>query len=140
MLITDAQITAEYSGALDVWSVGITLPNGTYVGCGCATEAEVPSAKAQVRARCAELLSARSSALKLTADTITDAQINALKSALLAEGHAGSEDVASCSHALPGSTRWEPIADWGESRPVPDAVRRAARARCADLLNERNGR
>ena len=59
MLITDEQITAEYSGELDVWSVGITLPDGTYVGVGCATEAEVPSAKVQVRARCAELLAAR---------------------------------------------------------------------------------
>ena len=77
--------------------------------------------------------------MKLTADTITDAQILVLKADLLAEGHAGSEDVASCSYALPGSTRWEPIADWGESRPVPDAARRDARARCADLLNERNG-
>lgn len=56
MLITDEQITAEYSSELDVWSVGITLPDDTYVGVGCATEAEVPSAKAQVRARCAELL------------------------------------------------------------------------------------
>ena len=54
-LITDAQILAEYNGDLDVWSVGITLPDGRYIGVGCATEAEVPSAKAQVRARCAEL-------------------------------------------------------------------------------------
>lgn len=61
-LITDEQIRAEYNGDLDVWSVGITLPDGTYVGCGCATEAEVPSAKAQVRARCADLLNARSPA------------------------------------------------------------------------------
>lgn len=76
--------------------------------------------------------------MKLTAATITDAQIRALKADLLAEGHAGSEDVAICSYALPGSTRWVPIADWGESLPVPNADRRAARARCADLLNERN--
>ena len=54
-LITDEQIRAEYNGDLDVWSVGVTLPDGTYVGCGCATEAEVPSAKEQVRARCADL-------------------------------------------------------------------------------------
>ena len=59
-LITDAQILAEYNGDLDVWSVSITLPDGTYVGCGCATAAEVPRAKAQVRARCAELAAARS--------------------------------------------------------------------------------
>ncbi len=59
MLITDAQICAEYNGDLDVWSVGVTLPDGTYVGFGCATEAEVPSAKEQVRARCAEILNAR---------------------------------------------------------------------------------
>ena len=57
--ITDAQILAEYNGDLDVWSVGITLPDGTYVGFGCATEAEVPSAKAQVRTRCAALLAER---------------------------------------------------------------------------------
>jgi len=75
--------------------------------------------------------------MTLTADTITDAQILVLKADLLAEGHAGSEDVASCSYALPGSTRWEPIADWGESRPVQAADRLAARARCAELLNER---
>ena len=56
MKLTADTITAEYSGELDVWSVGITLPDGTYVGVGCATKAEVPSAKAQVRARCAELL------------------------------------------------------------------------------------
>ena len=60
--ITDEEILAEYNGDLDVWSVGITLPDGTYVGFGCATEAEVPSAKAQVRARAAELLAARSPA------------------------------------------------------------------------------
>ena len=60
--ITDAQILAEYNGDLDVWSVGITLPDGTYVGFGCATEAEVPSTKEQVRARCAELLAERSPA------------------------------------------------------------------------------
>lgn len=60
--ITDEEILAEYNGDLDVWSVGITLPDGTYVGFGCATEAEVPSAKARVRARCAELLAARSPA------------------------------------------------------------------------------
>jgi hypothetical protein len=56
--ITDEQILAEYSHELGVWSVGITLPDGTYVGFGCATEAEVPLAKADVRARCAELLEA----------------------------------------------------------------------------------
>jgi len=60
MLITDEQILAEYDGAAGVWSVGITLPDGTYVGCACATEAEVPRAKAQVRARCAELHNTRS--------------------------------------------------------------------------------
>ena len=54
-LTTDEQILAKYDGELGVWSVGITLPDGTYVGCGCATEAEVPSAKAQVRTRCAAL-------------------------------------------------------------------------------------
>lgn len=53
--ITDDQICAEYSWELDVWSAGITLPDGTYIGCSCVTEAEVPSAKAQVRARCATL-------------------------------------------------------------------------------------
>jgi hypothetical protein len=60
MLITDEQIRAEYNSELDVWSVGITLPDGTYIGCGCASEAEVPSTKAQVRARCAEILNTRS--------------------------------------------------------------------------------
>ena len=54
--IADEEILAEYNSDLDVWSVGSTLPDGTYVGCGCATEAEVPGAKEQVRARCAELL------------------------------------------------------------------------------------
>ena len=54
-LITDEKILAEYNGELGVWSVGITLSDGTYVGFGCATETEVPSTKAQVRARCAEL-------------------------------------------------------------------------------------
>jgi hypothetical protein len=58
-LIMDEQILAEYNSELDVWSVGITLPDGTYVGFGCATEDEVPSTKAQVRARCAELAAAR---------------------------------------------------------------------------------
>jgi hypothetical protein len=58
-LVTDDQIRAEYNGDLGVWSVGITLPDGTYIGCGCANEAEVPSAKAQVRERCAHLLSTR---------------------------------------------------------------------------------
>jgi hypothetical protein len=58
MLIAYEQISAEYNGDLDVWSVGVTLPDGTYVGCGCATEAEVPIAKQQVRARCADLLNA----------------------------------------------------------------------------------
>jgi hypothetical protein len=61
-MITDDQIRAEYNGDLGVWSVGITLPDGTYIGCGCATEAEVPSAKAQVRERCAHLLNTRSPA------------------------------------------------------------------------------
>lgn len=62
-LITDEQILAEYNGELDVWSVGITLPDGTYVGFGCASEAEVPSAKAQVLARCAELLNSDENAV-----------------------------------------------------------------------------
>ena len=60
--ITEAQyeqITAEYGGELDVWSVGITLPDGTYVGVSCAIEASVPSAKAQVRARCVALFNTR---------------------------------------------------------------------------------
>ncbi len=60
--IADDQIVAEYNGDLGVWSVGVTLPDGTYVGFGCATEAEVAQAKAQVRARCAELAAARSPA------------------------------------------------------------------------------
>jgi len=59
-LITNEQILAEYNGELGVWSVGITLPDGTYIGYGCATEAEIPRAKEQVRARCAEILNARS--------------------------------------------------------------------------------
>ena len=58
-MITDEQIATEFSDELDVWSVGVTLPDGTYVGCGCATEAEIPNAKAEVRARCAEILNAR---------------------------------------------------------------------------------
>ena len=57
--ITDEEILAEHNSELDVWSVGITLPDGTYVGVGCATEAEVPSAKAQVRARCVALFNTR---------------------------------------------------------------------------------
>jgi len=61
-LVTDEQILAEYSSDLGVWSVGLTLPDGTYIGVGCATEAEVPSAKAQVRMRCAELAATRSPA------------------------------------------------------------------------------
>ncbi len=52
-LITDDQILAKYDGELDVWSVGVTLPDGTYIGYGCATEAEIPRAKEQVRALCA---------------------------------------------------------------------------------------
>jgi hypothetical protein len=51
----DEHIHAEYNGELGVWSVGVTLSNGLYVGCGCATENVVPSAKVQVRATCAEL-------------------------------------------------------------------------------------
>jgi hypothetical protein len=57
--ITDDQISAAYNMELGVWSVGITLPDGTYVGCGCATEDEVPLAKVQVRARCAALFNER---------------------------------------------------------------------------------
>jgi hypothetical protein len=53
--VKDEQISVEYSSELDVWSVGVTLPDGTYVGCGCATEAEIPGAREQVRLSCAEL-------------------------------------------------------------------------------------
>lgn len=54
-LITDDQILVAHNG--DVWSVSVILPDGTYIGVGCATEAEVQGAKAQVLERCAELLS-----------------------------------------------------------------------------------
>ena len=57
-MITDDQIEARpYPDDPSVWSVGITLPGGIYVGVACHDEALIPAAKAQVRERCAEILS-----------------------------------------------------------------------------------
>jgi hypothetical protein len=48
--ISDDQIDARaYPDDAAVWSVGITLPDGTYVGVACPDETLVPAAKAQVR-------------------------------------------------------------------------------------------
>ncbi len=56
-VISDDQIEAlPFPDDASVWSVGITLPDGTYVGVACPDEALIPAAKAQVRARCAEVL------------------------------------------------------------------------------------
>jgi hypothetical protein len=60
-VISDDQIEAlPYPDDASVWSVGITLPDGTYVGVACPDEALIPAARAQVRARCAELLNRES--------------------------------------------------------------------------------
>ena len=55
--IFDHQITAlPHPDDPSVWAVGITLPSGVYVGVACHDETLIPSAKAQVRARCAEII------------------------------------------------------------------------------------
>lgn len=69
---------------------------------------------------------------------ISDDCIKALREAALAAGDTGEGGlVGVCHDALPGSKRWEQVADWGESRPVPDRVRAAARGRCASVIAER---
>jgi hypothetical protein len=56
--ITDEQIHAlPHPDDPTVYSVGITLPDGTYVGFAVLDEANIPAARAAVRARCAEILS-----------------------------------------------------------------------------------
>lgn len=56
-MITNDEIEAlPYPDDPTVWSVGITLPDGTYVGVACHDETLILDAKAQVRARCAEIL------------------------------------------------------------------------------------
>jgi hypothetical protein len=56
-VITDDQIAAiPHPDDSSVWSVGVTLPDGTYVGVACHDEGLIPAAKAQVRARCIEIL------------------------------------------------------------------------------------
>jgi hypothetical protein len=55
-VISDDQIAATPHPDSAVWSVGVTLPDGTYVGVACHDEGLIPAAKAQVRARCAEIL------------------------------------------------------------------------------------
>lgn len=79
------------------------------------------------------------SAQRLTADTITDEQIIALRNELLRDNDHGenSDDIGTCHDALPGAERWVAIADWGETRPVSDSDRREARARCVEILNAR---
>ena len=75
----------------------------------------------------------------ITAATITDEQIRELRHIILS-GRRTDDDRALagvCSDALPGSERWMPIADWGETRPVGHADRMDARARCAEILNAR---
>jgi hypothetical protein len=57
--ITDDQIDVLEDYGSGVWSVGITLPNGTYVGVGVSNVDDIPAAKTQVRARCAEIFNAR---------------------------------------------------------------------------------
>jgi len=60
-VISDDQIEVlPFPDDASVWSVGITLPDGTYVGVACPDEALIPVAKAQVRARCAEVLNRES--------------------------------------------------------------------------------
>lgn len=55
-MISDDQIEAlPHPDDSSVWSVGVTLPDGTYVGVACHDEGLIPAAKAQVRARCAEI-------------------------------------------------------------------------------------
>lgn len=71
----------------------------------------------------------------ITADTITDEQIVALRNVALKAGD--TELVGTCHDAMPGSMRWEPVADWGESRPVSVDVRREARRQIAEILNAR---
>lgn len=59
-MITDEQIEAlPYPDDPSVWSVGITLSDGTYVGVAVPDGALMPEAKAQVRARCDEILNGR---------------------------------------------------------------------------------
>ena len=73
--------------------------------------------------------------MKLTADTITDEQLRELRNDALKAGD--TDLVVMCHDALPGTYRWVDVADWGESRPVPEADRMDARARCAEILNAR---
>ena len=54
--LSDEQIEARpYPDDPDVWSVGITLPDGTYVGVAVPSADDIPAAKAEIRARCAAL-------------------------------------------------------------------------------------
>lgn len=62
---------------------------------------------------------------KLTADTITDEQIHALRKRLGSETYAGaSNDACDCEVAL--------------AAPIGSLRRIQARARCAEILNERS--
>jgi len=58
-LLSIDRITAEWSGLEGVWSVHIYLDEHTFVGVSCAAEHEIPEAKQQVLARCAEILAER---------------------------------------------------------------------------------
>lgn len=71
------------------------------------------------------------------AEPITDEQICELRNKALADGD--HDLVATCHDALPGSTRWESVADWGESRTVTEQERKAAREVCAAAWNARRG-
>ena len=63
--------------------------------------------------------------MKLTADTITDDQIRALRARLGSETYAGSsDDAADCEIAI--------------AAPIGSLRRVQARARCAEILNARS--
>lgn len=65
--------------------------------------------------------------------TLTDYEITAVCNRALRSIRAGegsdSDLVSDCHLALPGSTHWVAIADWGETRPVDRRTRDDARAR-----------
>ena len=54
-MLTDAQIEAlPHPDDPSVWSVGVTLPDGTYAGVAVHDDALIPAAKEQIRARLKE--------------------------------------------------------------------------------------
>ena len=74
----------------------------------------------------------------ITADTITNEQIVALRNETFGTGD--HELMATCHDAMPGSTRRVEESDGGEIRLISAADRRAARARCAEILNQRGAK